>query len=97
MLGAVAAATALGDEPMRCGRWVVDSSVSVSELLKKCGEPTTKEVVEQDVRAIGPTGAMIKVGKTAIETWTYDRGTQAAAVRVRIKGGKIKSFERVQR
>jgi hypothetical protein len=39
-------------------------------------------------------GLMLKVGETLIETWTYDRGTQAAPMVVTIVDGRIKSIER---
>lgn len=84
------------DESIRCGRWVVDSSVTVDELLKKCGEPASVRSEEADVRTIGPNGSMIKVGTSVTEYWTYDRGTQAAPVIVTIRDGKIRSIERDQ-
>jgi hypothetical protein len=31
-----------------------------------------------------------------VETWTYDRGSQAKAMVVRIEDGKIKSMERAK-
>jgi hypothetical protein len=84
------------DETIRCGRWVVDSSVTVEELLKKCGEPASVRSEEADVRTIGPNGAMIKVGTSVTEYWTYDRGSQAAPVIVKIQNGKVRSIERDQ-
>lgn len=83
-------------ESIRCGRWVVDSSVTIDELLKKCGEPASVRYEEADLRAMGPNGGMIKVGTSITEYWTYDRGSQAAPVIVTIKDGKIRSIERDQ-
>jgi hypothetical protein len=99
LIAAVAIVLAQGahaDESIRCGRWVVDSSVTVDELLKKCGEPASVRSEEADVRSIGPNGAMIKVGTSVTEYWTYDRGSQAAPVIVTIKDGKVRSIERDQ-
>ncbi len=84
-------------ETMRCGRFLVDESASVAELLEKCGEPTSKRSEEADVRALGPTGAMIKVGTAITEYWTYDRGRQAAPIIVKLVQGKIDSMERGDR
>jgi hypothetical protein len=39
------------------------------------------------------TGTVIR-GTVVIETWTYDRGSQAAAMVVTIEDGKIKKMER---
>jgi hypothetical protein len=38
-------------------------------------------------------GLMMKVGETTVETWTYDRGANAAMV-VTIVDGHIKSIDR---
>jgi Protein of unknown function (DUF2845) len=95
IVAGLVAGTANGSEPIRCGRWVVDESATVADLLNKCGEPMSKESILEDVRALGPTGAMIKVGTVVTERWIYDRGRRAAAVLVKIADGKIRSIERV--
>lgn len=64
-----------GSETLRCGRWVVDSSATLEELLKKCGQPASVRLEESDLRAMGPNGGMIKIGTSITEYWTYDRGT----------------------
>jgi hypothetical protein len=97
-LVAVAALAAMhgahASETLRCGRWLVDSSATIRELLDKCGEPTSVRLEEADRRAMGPNGAMIKVGTAVTEFWTYNRGTQAAPMIVTISDGKIRSIER---
>lgn len=82
-----------GNETLRCGRWLVDASATVDELLKKCGEPDSVREEEIDVRAPGPHG-MVKIGTTITAYLTYSRGTQAAAMIVTVKDGKIHSIER---
>jgi uncharacterized protein DUF2845 len=83
------------DEAFRCGKWVVTSSATLSELVAKCGEPATRESRTEDVRVLNAnTGHSVKVGETLIETWTFDRGTQAAAMVATIVDGQIKSLER---
>lgn len=84
------------DESIRCGRWVVDSSVTIEELVKKCGEPASVRYEEADLRAMGPNGGMIKIGTSVTEYWTYHRGSQAKPVIVKIRDGKIRSIERDQ-
>ena len=82
-------------ESFRCGQSIASPDMSVNELLEKCGEPTSKSVSVEDVW--GPTAAgkgRVKVGETTIETWTYDRGSQSAAMVVTIVDGRIKSMER---
>ena len=82
-------------ETFRCGQWIVSSDSSVDDLLKKCGEPTTRKTEVQDVMVRNRDyGLMTKQGETVIETWTYDRGPQALPMVVTIIDGKIKSIVR---
>src|SRR5688572_2842699 len=86
---------ARGDEPFRCGKWVVSSALSLAELTAKCGQPTTRSSNTEDVLVRNPdTGLMRKTGESTTETWVYNRGTRAAAMVVTIVDGKIKSIER---
>jgi hypothetical protein len=101
LIGFVSALAMLGsaqaDESFRCGKWVVTSSASVSELLEKCGQPMNLQSKTEDimVRNVN-TGLMMKTGETVTETWTFDRGTQAAAMVATIVDGRLKSLERKQ-
>jgi hypothetical protein len=82
-------------ENFRCGQWIASPDMSVDELLEKCGTPTSKRVSVEDV--FGPNAAgkgRVKVGTTTVETWTYDRGSQASAMVVTIVDGRIKGMER---
>jgi hypothetical protein len=94
-LTAALSVPALADESFRCGKWVASSSMTPAELAEKCGPPTLHESRTEDVMVRNrDTGLMVKTGETRIETWTYDRGTQAAAMVVTIVDGRIKSLER---
>jgi hypothetical protein len=88
--------TVHGSETIRCGTWVVDASVTVDDLLRKCGEPASKRYSEQDVRTRNAGGGSRKIGTTVTEYWTYDRGSRASPVLVTIIDGKVRSIERVQ-
>lgn len=69
--------------------------MTVDELLGKCGAPTSKTVVEEDVYGPAASGkGRVKVGTTRTEVWTYDRGSQASAMVVTIVDGEIRSMER---
>jgi hypothetical protein len=90
LLGAVAQA-----DTFRCGKWVANSDLSVTELVAKCGEPTAKHTRVDDVMVRNAnTGLMRKTGETTVETWTYERGNSASAMLVTIVDGRIKSIER---
>jgi hypothetical protein len=56
------------EDTLRCGSKIVRVGMTSAEVLKYCGEPTSKEVEEHDVRSGGRV-----VGKTQLNRWTYDR------------------------
>jgi hypothetical protein len=85
----IAPSAGLCDGYFRCGQWLVSSDTSLTELLKKCGEPSSKKVSIEDI--VGEHGQ--KLGKTRVETWRYDRGSRAAAMIVKVIDGKVESIE----
>lgn len=85
----VAPSTGICDGYFRCGQWLVSSDTPLAELLKKCGEPSSRKVSIQDI--VGDHGQ--KLGKTRVETWRYDRGPRAAAMIVKVIDGKVESVE----
>jgi len=86
---AVAPSVGVCDGYFRCGSWLVSSDTPVAELLKKCGEPSSRKVSIQNV--YGSFGQ--KLGTTRVETWRYDRGSRAAAMIVTVVDGKLQSIE----
>jgi len=89
VLLAVAPSVGICDGYFRCGSWLVSSDTPVAELLKKCGEPSSRKVSIQDV--FGSFGQ--KLGTTRVETWRYDRGSRAAAMIVTVVDGKVQAVE----
>jgi hypothetical protein len=95
VLGACLVASPAGAETFRCGQWIASPEMTVDELVQKCGQPTSKNV--EEVEVYGPSvagGGRVKRGTSVVETWTYERGNQAAPMVVRIVDGEIKSMER---
>lgn len=84
-------------ETFRCGQSLVTSEMSVSELTSKCGAPTAREGRTEDVKVRNKHGLMVKIGETTTETWTFDRGPQAAPMVVTIVDGAIKKIERLRK
>src|SRR5579862_4693608 len=82
------------DELFRCGSSLISTDLSAAELLKKCGEPTSREVSTQDVRTHVVGGGTEKLGTTTTEIWHYGRGSAAGAMVVTVVDGKIQSIER---
>ena len=58
------------DDTLRCGNKIVHTGMSMEEVKKYCGDPSSTSIEQQDVRA-GPR----VVGKTEIHTWRYDRAS----------------------
>lgn len=82
-------------ETFRCGNSIVSSDSSVADLLQKCGEPTARKTETRDVMSRNRNyDLLVKSGETTIETWVYDRGSQAKPMVVTIIDGRIKSIER---
>lgn len=62
-------AVAIG-ETLRCGSKIVTVGMSMEEVRKFCGEPTSRRVEEIPVRS----GRRV-TGTTKIHYWTYRRGS----------------------
>ena len=56
----------VADDTFRCGNRLIEPGMTRAEVLKLCGEPTSKTVEMQDVRS----GTRV-VGKTEVQRWTY--------------------------
>jgi hypothetical protein len=92
VLAALSPGVAACDE-FRCGQWLVSSELSVAELLAKCGEPSSRKVSTQEVRAHALAGGVVNVGTTTTEVWRYDRGSKAQGMIVTVVDGKIQGIE----
>ncbi len=61
---------ASADDTLRCGSKIVQTGMTMDEVKKYCGNPSSTSIEEQDVRA-GPR----VVGTTEIHTWRYNRAS----------------------
>jgi len=64
------AAEVAAEDTLRCGSKIVRVGMTSAEVLKFCGQPSSKEVEEHDVRSGGRV-----VSKTQLNRWTYKRGS----------------------
>jgi uncharacterized protein DUF2845 len=83
-------------ESMRCGKWIVNESMTSDEILQKCGAPQNKEVSKSDVYAKNPAGYSTKRGEQVIERWYYKPSSGALTMMVKIMDGKVVSIERAE-
>lgn len=64
------ASSSLAQETLRCGGKIVQTGMTMEEVKKHCGNPSSTSIEVQDVRS-GPR----VVGTTEIHIWRYDRGS----------------------
>ena len=57
-------------DTLLCGSKIVQTGMSMAEVKKYCGNPSSTSIEEQNVRA-GPR----VVGKTQVHTWRYNRSS----------------------
>lgn len=82
-------------DSMRCGKWIVNESATIDELLKKCGEPLSRDVTKEDNYAINPNGARVATGSVTVrERWIYKLSPGALPMAVEIVDGRITSVAR---
>lgn len=94
-LGVMASTPAIA-ETFRCGQRIATPEMSVDELIETCGEPSHRSVETVEVYGHSANGGRIKTGTSVVETLTFDRGSQAAAMVVTVVDGRIKSMERAK-
>jgi hypothetical protein len=83
-------------ESMRCGKWVVNETSAVAEILEKCGEPQKKDVSHEDVYARNALGNTNKTGVKVTERWRYQASIRVLPMLVTIVDGKVVSIERTE-
>ena len=87
--------SAVHADSMRCGKWIVNESVTLDELVSKCGQPQTRSVTKEDQYSLNPNGARVKTGlQTVKELWIYRPSNRALPMAVQIVDGKIVSVTR---
>ena len=62
--------SAAADDTLRCGSKIVRIGMTMTEVKKYCGNPSSTSIEVHDVHA-GPR----VVGTTQIHTWRYDRSS----------------------
>jgi hypothetical protein len=85
---------AVSAESMRCGNRIVNETMTIDEILQKCGEPQKKDVSKEDVFAKNPAGYTTKRGEQVTERWYYKPSTGSLTMMVKIIDGKVVSIER---
>lgn len=88
MLSAVGASA----ETLRCGSKIVDVGMSMADVQKYCGNPSSKTVEEHDVRA----GNRV-VGTTQMHIWRYNRSSGQNAAILEFDQDKLMSIKYISK
>ena len=83
----IAALPAAAEDTLRCGNKIVRTGMTMAEVKKYCGNPSSTAVEVHDVRA-GPR----VVGKTEFHIWTYLRSSGQRTAILRFDQDQLKSI-----
>ena len=86
-LACVLASPAFADT-LRCGSKIVETGMSMDEVKKYCGSPSSTSVEERDVRS----GNRV-VGTTQFHTWRYNRMSGKATAVLEFDKQKLMSIK----
>ena len=75
-------------DTLRCGSKIVETGMSMDEVKKYCGAPSSTSVEERDVRS----GNRV-VGTTQFHTWRYNRMSGQATAVLEFDQQKLMSIE----
>jgi len=84
--------TSLAAETLRCGSKIVKTGMTMVEVEKYCGKPSSAEVEEHDVRA----GNRV-LGTTQLHIWTYNRASGQKAAVLEFDQDRLLSIEFVRK
>jgi len=92
LLAILLVATSASAETLRCGSKIVDVGMSMDQVRKFCGKPSSTSVEEQDVRA----GNRV-VGKTQLHIWRYNRSSGQRTAILEFDQEKLMSISYVRK
>ena len=79
-------------ETLRCGSKIVDTGMTMEQVKKYCGKPSSTEIEEHDVRS----GNRV-VGKTQLHIWRYNRSSGQNTAVLEFDQEKLKSIKYVRK
>jgi hypothetical protein len=86
LLACLLSGTVAADSNLRCGSKLVELGSTAEFVLEYCGEPTSKTVEVQDVRANNRV-----VGQTEIHRWRYEKYSSTKVLT--FQDGKLMSID----
>lgn len=81
-------------DTFRCRTKLITEGDTAGKVLEHCGEPSSKQVVTEPVRAANASGGSYLTGATwTYEIWRYQRGSGKFPALLRIEGGVVRKIE----
>jgi hypothetical protein len=90
------AAAPAADDVFRCGSKIIDTTLTMEQVVARCGDPTQRSVEEVPQYTRRASGGTQVTGTIIVETWTYDRGSSSFPAVLRFEDGKLVSIEIVR-
>jgi Protein of unknown function (DUF2845) len=91
---AVAGSGVARADTLRCGSKLVAPGETATEVLAKCGKPTSVTVIKEPIRARNAQGGGTRVvGETHVEIWRYERGSREFPALLKFEEGVLKVLE----
>jgi hypothetical protein len=78
---------------LRCGSSLVQVGDAFETVLKKCGEPTSRQTITEPVWVRNVDGYVYQTGTTESQIWRYDRGPRKFPARLKIADGVVQSIQ----
>ena len=80
-----------------CGQRLIREHMRASDILDRCGQPDSKEIVEEPIYAWRPGGGRVQTGVAITEYWIYDRGSGRFPARLTIRDDVAEHIELLRR
>lgn len=92
-----AAEAADARELFRCDGSIVETGLTIPEVLARCGEPDSREGTTVPIRAANRTGGSYVVGTASIEHWVYARRGGQFPAYLTFDQGRLKRIDFIYR
>jgi hypothetical protein len=80
-------------DTFRCKSALISVGDAQTYVQAKCGEPTSKETITEDVRAVTVFGGTNVVGTATRDIWRYRKSSRQFATVLTFEGGVLKKLE----
>lgn len=93
----ISAASADAREVFRCNGAIIETGLTIPEVLARCGEPESRDVSTVPIRARNLYGASYVVGTATLEYWVYRRRGGQFPAFLTFDQGRLRDIELVYR